>query len=146
MESRSGAEVVRDVTRDLVAAWNLGDARAFGALFAEDADYVAGSGAAFHGREAIAGLLVEAHRGSGAGSAIVLGTVKVRLVREDVAIVHADWRETPAGGVASASSSTIARGRRGIFIQVLARQNGRWEIVALQNTDAEPAEKEASSD
>ena len=137
----SGSDEVLAVAADLVAAWNRGDARGFAALFAGDAEYVAGSGAVFRGREAIARLLADATRagGSGGSSTVVVSGTHVRMVREDVAIVRSEWRQVPQSGGAAAA-------RRGIFTLVAARASGRWEIVALQNTDAEPGDVAPSNE
>jgi hypothetical protein len=54
MEANS---TIREIVMSLVSAWNSCDARAFGALFTENAVYVGLSGALYQGRTAIAGLL-----------------------------------------------------------------------------------------
>ena len=58
-QARAPAEVV-DV---FVRAWNAHDMQAFGAVVAQDADWVTVAGARLKGRAAIQGFLNEEHQG-----------------------------------------------------------------------------------
>lgn len=117
----------------LTAAWNAGDADAFGAEFTEDATYVVFSGDVLLGRQAI----VDTHRwlfdgplrGSrlGASSTGDVATT-IRFLRPDVAHV------VTAGAVQPDGADTVTTDRDSVPSYVLVNDDGRWRIAAFHNT------------
>lgn len=121
-------EAIQETVARLVAAWNEGDAKAFASLFTAEADYITGRGRWLKGREAIE----EEFSVSDAKASVVrINNAQIRLLNTDVALVHHTWE---MAGQATEGSPV----RRGIITQVLIRQDQRWLIAALQNTDVEP--------
>ena len=111
----------------LEAAWNAEDGTAFAAAFTDDADFVHILGGYYTGRAAIE-----------AGHRMIFGTIykgstvhysveKIRFVRPEVAIVflrqHLEFFE---GG-----ESRELDARPTAFTEKI---DGRWKIVAMQNT------------
>src|SRR5829696_7763013 len=71
-------------------AWTDGDARAYGACFTPDADYVSYDGTHAAGRAPMVANHDRLFRGVVAGSALVGEVESIRYLRPDVAIVHAN--------------------------------------------------------
>lgn len=114
----------------LAAAWNDGDATAYGDLFTEDADYVTFFGLNMPGRKAIA----EGHRmlfeGPLKGMKLVEGGAapKVRFLRPDVAVV------VTGGGSSLDGTAEIGDGRESTLTYVLVEEAGRWLVASFHNT------------
>ena len=111
----------------LESAWNAGDGDAFAALFAEDADVIHILGGYYSGRETIR-----------AGHRMIFGTIykgsnirysveKIKFLRPDIAIVflrqHLELAENSVVPEVDARPTIVAE-----------NINGKWRIVALQNT------------
>ena len=115
-------------------AWMARDGDAIGALFAPDADFVNVVGIWWEDRAAIARAHGLALGSFFSATRLALGRVKVRRLREDVAVVHARVRLSgqiaPDGGEAGARTT--------ILVFVLARGPEGWLGVAAQNTDVVP--------
>lgn len=69
-------------------AWNRHDAKAYAALFAEDADCVNVVGWWWEGRAEIESKLTAAYAFVFRESALTLGEVKVRFLNAELAVVH----------------------------------------------------------
>ena len=108
-------------------AWNAADGQAFGALFAEDADFVdirgdhhVGRPAIAHGHDAILGSIY-------AGSTVVYEVEDVRTVAPATAVaVLGATLESPSGPLAGTNRSRITA--------VLTRDGDDWAIAAFHNT------------
>jgi uncharacterized protein (TIGR02246 family) len=122
---------IRQVVKQLEDGWNAHDGKAFAAPFATDADYVVVNGMKFKGRDAIAAghtqifttIYKDSHN---------VGTVKsIRFLRPDVAIVHIEWNlEFNMGGE--------TRKAQAMNTMVMAKDGGKWNIAAFQNTPIQP--------
>lgn len=122
---------VRAVLERLTAAWNDGDATAYGRLFTEDADYVTFFGMNFPGREAIESSHRALFEGPLKGVKLTGrpgAEAKVRFVRPDVAVA------VVGGGSSLTGSDTSDEGRESTVSFVLVREDGEWLITAFQNT------------
>lgn len=116
------------------AAWNAKDVEALASIFAEDAHFVNVVGLWWRDRASIE----RAHRYGlttfFAQSTLSARRVTVRMVGEDVAIVHTRWKLTgqtdtlgaPAENRFSVMSFTAERGAAG------------WSVLSAQNTDVVP--------
>ncbi len=111
--------------RRLVAAWNRGDAHAFGDAFAPSATYVTGVGRTVRGRAAIADLVKQVP-----GRVRIVGEVEVHR-RRGVVQARFGWR---APGPRSSA-------RSGVITCTLAREGTSWRIRRLANEErpARPA-------
>jgi uncharacterized protein (TIGR02246 family) len=109
---------VLDRIRALVSAWNAGDPRAFGAVFAEDAAYVSADGRRLCGRREIEDPLRDGQPTS-------------------AAVVGSPWAPFPAEGVARVvvRRSASAEARPGVVTCVLVRRDDPWLIDGLRNSD-----------
>lgn len=123
----SEEQEIRKIVEEIVAAWNSSDSVRFAAPFAEDAIFIHIYGGQLDGRAAIEA----SHR-------LILDTIykgsynemklqSVRFVRPDVAIAHlvAHLKFFEGGETREMQTRPTI---------VVARENGKWQIVALQNT------------
>ena len=126
---------ILELGRALQDAWNRGDAAGYAALFTEDADFVAWTGARGRGRQAIEDGHRRLFAGPLAGSRMALVDDDAatppgspRFVRPDVAIMVTPGRVTlpgqPAAGPDHESVQTF----------VLTRDGSRWQVAAFHNT------------
>jgi uncharacterized protein (TIGR02246 family) len=112
---------VTSLVRDLVSAWNRGDATAFASLFTAEADYVTGAGVSLHGQQAIAELL----RTSTAPPRVQIeGEI---VVRDYGAAGSAIFRWVTEAGTEPH--------RRGVVTCVVVKTDAAWLIDRLHNTD-----------
>jgi hypothetical protein len=105
--------------RGLVAAWNRGDAAAFGEAFTRSATYVTGAGRVVRGRAAIAALLAQP-----AARVRIIGGVDVHR-GEEAAVARFGWR----------SPGPHRSGRGGVITCALARDGTSWLIRRLTNEE-----------
>ncbi|MFI6509869.1 SgcJ/EcaC family oxidoreductase [Streptosporangium sp. NPDC050855] len=122
---------IRDLLDRLTAAWNAGDADAYGDLFTEDADYITFFGLRLTGRQAV----TEAHRalfeGPLKGSRLTglssgEGGADVKRVRPDVAVVIS------TGALAGADAPPDPA--RDSIVTLVAVRDDAWRFTSFQNT------------
>jgi uncharacterized protein (TIGR02246 family) len=126
MNPTDRAEVER-LVGGLQAAWNTMDASAFGAAFAQDADFVNIRGEHFRGRDAITAGHAGIFRTIYAGSTTGMTVESTRLLRPDVALAH-------VRSVLDAPHGPLAGRHAAMFSLVLTRRGSGWEIAAFHNT------------
>lgn len=124
---------IHDTLTRITAAWNAGDADAYGAEFTADATYVTFDGHVLAGRDAIVDvhrfLFAGPLRGSrlGAPSRGEDGPT-VRYLRPDVAHVLA------SGAVRPADAGAVTPDRDSVPTYVLVDEDGAWRVTAFHNT------------
>jgi ketosteroid isomerase-like protein len=139
----SDEEAVRTAVSGFPEAWNRHDMDAFGALFAEDADFVNVTGTHWKGREAIqmnhafthGAIPIDSARvaaprgiyGIFKTSVLHFKQIDVRFIRKDVAVAHI---ETELLGDARTKNP-----RRTLVVMILTQEGGRWLIAVAQNTE-----------
>ncbi len=136
-------EKPEDIPRLFAEAWNARDAHALASLFVEDADFVNVVGLWWDNRDDIE----RAHRYGlktfFRKTEIAARRVKVRLVSDDLAIIHTRWK---------LEGQLDKQGRRldarfAIMVFVAQRKHCGWAVLAAQNTDIVPgAETNVVSD
>jgi uncharacterized protein (TIGR02246 family) len=114
-----------------VDAWNQHDAKAFAAVFAEDADFTNWRGQGTSGRSKIEEFHAPLFATIFKNSHQTMTDIKIRFVRPDVAAVDVHWELT---------GQTDAQGnarppRQGILNFVMAKKDGKWQIVVMHNLD-----------
>ena len=124
----SDEQAVRDLFRELLEAWGRGDGPAYGALFTEDADYVAFDGSNRRGSQAIASEHQQLFDTWLKGTRLVEQIDSLRFLAPDVALVHA------TGGTIFPGQRD-ERGRRpSIQTLVAVKRDGTWRFTAFHNT------------
>ena len=98
-----------EVLRSLEQAWNTGNAAAFGAVMAEDADFVTIRADHLRGREAIVASHAHIFSTIYAGSRNRISLGSVRRLGGNVAVVHAhSVLEAPTGPLAGRHEATLS--------------------------------------
>jgi uncharacterized protein (TIGR02246 family) len=116
----------------LVDDWNRHDMTRFAQLFAEDADFVNVIGLWWHGRSEIQKQHEALHATRMRQSRLVAMETAVRLLGDDVAVVHVRWRLTGDTGI---DGVTLPM-RQGVMSLVIVRKGSKWQIESAQNTDS----------
>jgi uncharacterized protein (TIGR02246 family) len=126
---------VEDIVARLEAAWNAMDGVAFGAPFAEDADFVNIRADHFRGRPAIAAGHTAIFQTIYAGSTNRYTVEAVRQVRPGVALAHVHaGMNAPTGPLAGRHNAR--------FSLLLTKEVSGWEIASFHNTLEPPPRRD----
>lgn len=121
--------------QQLMAAWGAGDADAYGALFSDDADYIAFDGLNQKGRAAIIASHQPLFTRWLKGSRLTGQIDSLRFLAPDVALIHA------SGSILDAGRTTPAPERISSQTLVAQKSEERWRFVAFHNTRIRPMGK-----
>jgi uncharacterized protein (TIGR02246 family) len=127
---------ILELGKALQDAWNRGDAAGYGALFTDDADFVAWTGAHGRGRQVIEAAHRRLFDGPLAGSRMVLvdddaeaaTPESLRFVRPDAAIM------VVSGVVTLPAQIATGPDHESVQTFVLIKNGSRWRVTAFQNT------------
>ncbi|GAA1679145.1 hypothetical protein GCM10009765_30460 [Fodinicola feengrottensis] len=126
MSAETDTSQIQDLLRQLTAAWNKGDATAYAALFAENADYISWLGTRDSGRAAIEAshsfLFNGPLKGVKMPSDGADASLDIRYLTPDVALVIADGGKPDHAPVTSVVTLTAVRANTG------------WRFAFFQNT------------
>jgi uncharacterized protein (TIGR02246 family) len=126
---------IRKVEAQQAETWNRHDAKAYAALFTEDADVVNVLGWWWKGRPQLESKLTAAHAFVFRESALTIDEVETRFLNPDLAVAHVRWSMT---GAKSATGNASLIPQKGIQTQVLQKHAGKWLIAVFQNTNRVP--------
>jgi uncharacterized protein (TIGR02246 family) len=124
-QEKSEEAAARRVIAGFAEAINRGDAKAFGALFTEDADFVVITGKYLKGRNEIVTYHAGLFTGAFQGSHLDVTSVAIRFLRPDVAVARVATKRTENGGKEMRTSFPML---------VLTKHGEAWLITAVQNT------------
>lgn len=117
-----------------VGAWNMHDAKAFAAVFAEDADFTNWRGTGTSGRSKIEEFHAPMFATIFKNSHQTYTAIKTRFIRPDVAAVDVHWEMTGAMD----AQGNPRPDRQGLLNFVMAKNDGQWQIVVMHNLDLTP--------
>lgn len=123
-----------NLMRRFADCWNRGDAVELVALFVDDADFVNVVGLWWRKRKDIERAHAYAFARYFKNAKITFDEIKLRSLRETIAIVHGKWLMT---GQENPDHSPGAQ-REGVLVLVAELTNNGWRAVACQNTDVAP--------
>lgn len=129
---------IRKLIQDEVAAWNRGDATAYSRQFATDGRFTNIRGQFFTGYDAFLNQHEVVFQGIFKNSTLQQDIVSLEFIGPDVVVVET---LNSVSGMPATSPGTAAdsKGRlRTRLLQVVARQDGEWKIVAYHNVDVKP--------
>ena len=112
-------------------AWNRHDAKAFAAVFAEDADFTNWRRTGASGRLRIEEFHAPMFATIFKNSHQKYTSIKSRFIRPDVAAVDVRWEM--AGAMDAQGNSQPDR--LGLLNFVMARNDGQWQILVMHNLD-----------
>lgn len=113
--------------QQLLDAWNHGDGAAYGALFAEDADYVTFDGTHVKGRQHIAATHQHLFETWLKGTRLTGQIEHMRFLSPDVALLHA------TGGILMGKQAKVRPGRFSIQTLIATKHNDTWHFTAFHN-------------
>jgi len=116
------------LAENFVQAWNTHDAKAFGDLFSEDADWIPVSGVRVKGRGEIQSVLGKEHVTWARTTAIKVADIEVRLIGHDLALVLFRWEIVSKADAEGKTASPL----RGNTMMVAGKRANRWIVIAGQ--------------
>ena len=122
---------IHGVMNAFVDAWNQHDAKAFAAVFAEDADFTNWRGTSASGRSKIEEFHAPMFATIFKNSRLRQSSVRTRFIRPDIAAVDVPW---DMSGVMDAGGNPRPD-RHGLLDFVMAKDRGQWQIVVMHNLD-----------
>lgn len=122
---------IRTLMDRFMDAWNRHDAKAFAAVFSEDADFTNVRGMGATGRVKIEAFHVPVFAGIFSKSHLEYTDIKMRFLRPDVAAVDVHWKMTGAMD----PQGNPGMDREGLLNFVMEKNAGQWEIVVMHNLD-----------
>lgn len=138
MATTADETAIRKLIQDEVAAWNRGDATAYSRQFATDGRFTNIRGQFFTGYDAFLNQHEVVFQGIFKNSTLQQDIVSLEFIGPDVVVVET---LNSVSGMPATSPGTAAdsKGRlRTRLLQVVARQDGEWKIVAYHNVDVKP--------
>ena len=124
-------QAITEVLERFTEAWNTHDAKAYAALFAENADFTNVFGQSFHGRETIEAQHAKIFTSMFKDSRITSMYSTVRLIDQLFASVDVIW--TMSGAVDMKGNSWADR--KGLMSLVMKFENEVWSILSMHNMD-----------
>ncbi len=131
--SQADEDAIREIEDAFNAAWNRHDPDAIAAALTDDAQFITVNGAWTTTRQGFRDLMVRLHgpQGPFRDSKRRTPEVQVRFLGPDIAMAHS--RFWISGEVMHDDLSNPDR--ESVGIRVLRKIDGRWRVVATQNTD-----------
>jgi uncharacterized protein (TIGR02246 family) len=126
---------IHGVLNGFIDAWNHHDAKAFAALFSEDADFTNVFGQGASGRTHIEEFHAPMFATVFKNSHQTITATKIRFLRPDLAAVDAHWSLTGLGD----PQGNPRPPRQGLLNFAMGKNDGKWQIVVMHNMDLPPA-------
>ena len=126
---------IREIIAEQVAAWNVGDAKAFSASFAENGSFTNIRGSVFYGHRAFEDRHVEIFRTFFKGSKLAMSPTRIRFVRPDVAIVDIMTEVSQLSGAPPGVTPGGGGRIRTRLQEVFVKNAGEWRVESYHNVD-----------
>jgi uncharacterized protein (TIGR02246 family) len=137
--SQSDEDAIRELEHRFNAAWNRHDPDGMAESLADDAQFITVNGAWTTSRAGFRDLMQRLHGAEGPYCTSTRKTpeMQVRFLSPDIAILHSRfWID---GEVLHDALSQASR--ESVGLRVVHKIDGRWRIVATQNTDVRPGRR-----
>jgi uncharacterized protein (TIGR02246 family) len=137
--SQSDEDAIRDLEHRFNAAWNAHDPEGLSESLVNDAEFITVNGAWTTSRDGFRDLMARLHGPNGPFRASTRRSpeMHVRFLSSDIAILHSRfWID---GEILHDAISQ--RSRESVGTRVVRKIDGRWRIVATQNTDVRPGRR-----
>jgi uncharacterized protein (TIGR02246 family) len=131
--SRADEDAIHEIEARFNAAWDRHDPEAMAAPLADDAQFVTVDGAWTTSRSGFRDLMQRLHGAAGAFRSSTRTTPEMHLdfLTPEIAIMHSRFF---ISGEAMEDALSVPT-RESVGTRVLRKIDGRWQIVATQNTD-----------
>jgi uncharacterized protein (TIGR02246 family) len=116
----------------LMDGWNRGSAEAFAAPLDDEVDFIAFDGTRFRRRDELVRFHEPLFKTHLKGTRLVGDVTDVRFLGSDVAVLHA------RGGTIMRGRSRPSPERDSVQTLVAVKREGRWRLIAFQNTRIRP--------
>jgi uncharacterized protein (TIGR02246 family) len=137
--SPADEDAIRELELRFNAAWNAHDPDALAESLADDAQFITVNGAWTTSRAGFRDLMARLHGAGGPFRSSIRKTpeMQVRFLAPDIALLHSRfWID---GEVLHDELSQASR--ESVGTRVVRKIDGRWRIVATQNTDVRPGRR-----
>jgi uncharacterized protein (TIGR02246 family) len=137
--SQADEDAIREIETQFNDAWNRHDPDALAAPLSDDAQFITVNGAWTTSRQGFRELMQRLHGPNGPYGASVRRSpeIKVTLLSPEVAILHTRfWIKGE-----KMHDALSQEDRESVGTRVLRKTDGRWLIVATQNTDVRPGRR-----
>lgn len=112
--------------------WNMHNMDSMGTLLRNDVDFINVGGVWLQGKTTAVRDHKEKHEGIKFKTSVwQTDSVDIKYVKPDLAIVHIGW------GISGdfENDGTARQPRHGIFTWIVAKENNKWLLLAVQNTN-----------
>ena len=137
--NRADEEAIRELENQFNAAWDRHDPEALAESLADDAQFITVNGAWTTTRNGFRDLMARLHGATGPFRTSTRRTpeMNVTFLAPDIAILHSRfWID---GEVLHDDLSQASR--ESVGTRVVRKIDGRWRVVATQNTDVRPGRR-----
>ena len=131
-QTKEDQEAVRKLPQVHCDTWNKHDAHELAKLMADDGDFVTVATVYLHGRADYEKFHTRLLSGRFKNSVFTPLETTARFLRPDMAVVHWSWKMTDDKNY----DGTDRPPRFGMMTLVVEKQQGAWQIVVAQNTNA----------
>ena len=111
---------------DYTAAWNSHDAKAMARIFAEDADFIGGSGGLMK-RDAFEKTAAAEHATVFRDHRLTTTVDQIRFLKADIAVVDGSYKATHNQSTSGSKPFT------GLFTLIIRKSSGKWLCVAMRS-------------
>ncbi len=129
-QSMAVKEPIRKIIDEIEQAWNQRNMDLFASFYSEDANYITITGLRLESGEAIKDEHTATHETIFRSSHLKLSDPDIRLLKEDVAVVHVPWELSDVLDPEGKPMPPF----NGIVTHVMLRTNNHWVITTTHNT------------
>lgn len=129
---------LRELPQAFTNAWAKHDGHELAKIMAEDVDFVTVSATWLSGRADFEKYHMRLLSGQFKESTRTPLETAVRFIRPDLALLHCSWRHQGDKG----ADGSVRPPRTGMMTMLAEKRNGRWLVVAAQNTNSGPVPPE----
>ena len=124
-------KAIKDIQVQWDDAWNRHDVQALSSLVAEDVRFVNVAGLLLKSRAEFQQHQARIHAMQMKESVRTVTATEIKFVTPDIAIAHVSW------GIRGDKDPDGAprQPRHGVMMQVLEKRDGKWTVIAAQNTN-----------
>jgi len=126
---------IHGVMDSFMDAWNRHDAKAWTAVFTDDADFTNVNGISASGRSDIEQFHANVFATIFKDSHQKYTGIKIRFIRPDVAAVDVHWEMTGSSG----PTGNPVPSRQGLLNFTMTKSRDKWQIVVMHNMNLMPA-------